>query len=240
MLVRLKTPEAVARAAAAAVVESAFKAIHEHGEFRLVLAGGRTPRAAYALLATELREEIDWRRVIFYFSDERCVGPDDPASNYRMAREALFDPLKLQGGAVHRMAGELAPGAAAADYDAEIKAVIAARKPAFDLTLLGVGGEGHTASLFPGSPALEEATRTVASVTVPADPPDRLTMTPVALGASREILFLVTGQEKAHALATIFGGGDDLPAARVARLGPSRFLVDEPAASELPESPGRN
>ena len=106
---RLKTPEAVARAAAAAIVEAAFKAIHEHGEFRLVLAGGRTPRATYELLATELREEIDWRRVIFYFGDERCVGPDDPASNYRMAREALFEPLKLQRGAVRRMAGELAP-----------------------------------------------------------------------------------------------------------------------------------
>lgn len=235
MLVRLRTPEAVARAAAAAIVESAFKAIHERGEFRLVLAGGHTPRATYELLATELREEIDWRRVIFYFGDERCVGPDDPASNYRMAKEALFDPLKLQGGSVRRMAGELAPDAAAADYDAEIRAVIADRQPAFDLTLLGMGGEGHTASLFPGSAALEETTRTIAHVTVPADPPDRLTMTPVALAASRQILFLVTGKEKAKALAKVFGGGDDLPAARVAQLGPSRFLVDAAAASKLPE-----
>jgi 6-phosphogluconolactonase len=235
MLVKLKTPEAVARAAAAAIVEAAFKAIHEHGEFRLVLAGGRTPRASYELLATELREEIDWRRVLFYFGDERCVGPDDPASNYRMAKEALFDPLKVQGGSVRRMAGELAPDAAAADYDAEIRAVIADRQPAFDLTLLGMGAEGHTASLFPGSPALEETGRTVLHVTAPADPPDRLTMTPVALAASRQILFLVTGEEKAQALARVFGGDDDLPAARVAQLGPSRFLVDSAAASALPE-----
>jgi 6-phosphogluconolactonase len=235
MLVRLRDAESVARAAASAIVESAFKAIHEHGEFRLVLSGGRTPRAAYELLATELREEIDWRRVIFYFGDERCVGPDDPASNYRMAKEALFDPLKLQGGSVRRIAGELAPDAAAADYDAEIKAAIAARQPAFDLTLLGMGAEGHTASLFPGSAALEETTRTVAYVTVPADPPDRLTMTPVALGASRLILFLVTGDEKAEALAEVFGGAEALPAARVAQLSPSRFLVDGPAASRLPE-----
>ena len=192
MLVRLKTPEAVARAAAAAIVEAAFKAIHEHGEFRLVLAGGRTPRATYELLATELREEIDWRRVIVYFSDERCVGPDDPASNYRRAKEALFDPLKLPSGSVRRMAGELAPDAAAADYDAEIRAVIVDRQPAFDLTLLGIGVEGHTASLFPGSAALEETTRTVANVTVPAAPPERLTMTPVALAASRQILFPVS------------------------------------------------
>jgi 6-phosphogluconolactonase len=235
MLVRLKSPEAVARAAAAAIVEAAFKAIHEHGEFRLVLAGGRTPRASYELLANELREEIDWRRVLFYFSDERCVGPDDPASNYRMAKEALFDPLKLQGGSVRRMAGELAPDAAAADYDAEIRAVFADRQPAFDLTLLGMGAEGHTASLFPGSPALEETGRTVLHVTAPTDPPDRLTMTPVALAASRQILFLVTGDEKAQALARVFGGDDDLPAARVAQLGPSRFLVDSAAASALPE-----
>jgi 6-phosphogluconolactonase len=235
MLVRLKTAEAVARAAAAAIVESAFKAIHEHGEFRLVLAGGRTPRATYELLATELREEIDWRRVIFYFGDERCVGPDDAASNYRMAREALFEPLKIQGGAVRRMAGELAPDAAAADYDAEIKAVVAMRQPAFDLTLLGMGADGHTASLFPGSPALEETVRTVAHVTVPIEPPDRLTMTPVALGASRLILFLVTGNEKAEALARVFGGDSALPAARASQLAPSRFLVDGPAASELPE-----
>jgi 6-phosphogluconolactonase len=235
MLVRLKSPEAVARAAAAAIVEAAFKAIHEHGEFRLVLAGGRTPRASYELLANELREEIDWRRVLFYFSDERCVGPNDPASNYRMAKEALFDPLKLQGGSVRRMAGELAPDAAAADYDAEIRAVFADRQPAFDLTLLGMGVEGHTASLFPGSPALEETGRTVLHVTAPTDPLDRLTMTPVALAASRQILFLVTGDEKAQALAQVFGGDDDLPAARVAQLGPSRFLVDSAAASALPE-----
>jgi 6-phosphogluconolactonase len=152
-----------------------------------------------------------------------------------MAKEALFDPLKVQGGSVRRMAGELAPDAAAADYDAEIRAVIADRQPAFDLTLLGMGAEGHTASLFPGSPALEETGRTVLHVLAPTDPPDRLTMTPVALAASRQILFLVTGEEKAQALARVFGGDDDLPAARVAQLGPSRFLVDSAAASALPE-----
>ncbi len=234
MVVRLKTAEAVARAAAAAVVESAFKAIHERGEFRLVLAGGKTPRAAYELLASEMRDEIDWRRVIFYFGDERCVAPTDPASNYRMAKEALFDPLKLQGNAVRRMAGELAPDAAAADYDAEVRGVIADHSPAFDLTLLGMGVEGHTASLFPASPALDESNHAVASVTVPAEPPQRLTMTPVALGSSRQIIFMVTGKEKSKALAKVFSGGEDLPAARVAQLAPSRFLVDAAAAAKLP------
>ena len=234
MVVRLKNAEAVARATAAEVVESAFRAIHERGEFRLVLAGGRTPKAAYELLATELRDEVDWRRVICYFGDERCVDPTDPASNYRMAKEALFDPLKLQGSSVRRMAGELAPEAAAADYDAEVRGVIADRSPAFDLTLLGMGAEGHTASLFPGSSALDEATHAVASVTAPIEPPRRLTMTPVALASSRQIVFMVTGKEKAKALAKVFGGHEELPAARVAQLAPSRFLVDEAAASKLP------
>lgn len=234
MVIRLKSEEAVAANAAAAVVESAFKAIHEHGEFRLVLSGGRTPKAAYQLLAGDLRDEVDWRRVIFYFGDERCVPPADPASNYRMASEVLFEPLKIQGNSVRRMAGELPPPSAAADYDAEVRAVMAERKPAFDLVLLGMGAEGHTASLFPGSPALDETTRTVTSVVVPIEPPQRLTMTPIAFGSARKILFLVTGAEKADALARVFGGGDDLPAARVSRLAASQFLVDEAAASKLP------
>jgi 6-phosphogluconolactonase len=234
MVVRLKSAEAVAANAAAAVVEAAFKAIHEHGEFRLVLSGGRTPRMAYQLLAGDLRDEVDWRRVIFYFGDERCIPPDHPASNYKMAKEALFDPLKVQGNSVRRMAGELPPPSAAADYDAEVRAVMAERKPAFDLVLLGMGAEGHTASLFPESPALDETTRSVVNVVVPIEPPERLSMTPVAFGSARQILFLVTGEEKAEALARVFGGGDDLPAARVSQLAPSQFLVDEAAASKLP------
>jgi 6-phosphogluconolactonase len=234
MVVRLKSAEAVARAAAAAVVEAAFKAIHEHGEVRLVLSGGRTPRAAYQLLAGELRDEVDWRRVVFYFGDERCVPPDHPDSNYRMAKEVLFDPLKIQGNSVRRMAGELPPPSAAADYDTEIRALMAERTPAFDLVLLGMGAEGHTASLFPGSPALDETTRTVVNVVVPIQPPERLTLTPVAFASARQILFLVTGADKAEALAKVFGGGDDLPAARVSQLASSQFLVDEAAASKLP------
>src|SRR5260370_1034098 len=124
--------------------------------------------------------------------------------------------------------------AAAADYDAEVRGVIADRSPAFDLTLLGMGAEGHTASLFPGSTALDESNHAVASVTVPAEPPQRLTMTPVALGSSRQIIFMVTGKEKSKALAKVFGGGEDLPAARVAQLAPSRFLGDAAAAAKLP------
>jgi 6-phosphogluconolactonase len=234
MVVKLRNAKAVARAAASAVVEAAFKAIHEHGSCRLVLAGGNTPRAAYQLLAGDMREEIDWRRVNFYFCDERCVPPDDPKSNYRMARETLFDPLKLPQGLARRIAGELPPENAAAEYDAEIRHLADERAPAFDLVLLGMGAEGHTASLFPGSAALEEQSRMAAAVQVPADPADRVTMTPPALSLARQIIFLVTGKEKAQALADVFGGVSDLPAARVATLAPSRFLADEAAASKLP------
>lgn len=233
MLVKLRDPEAVARAAAATVTECAFKAIHENGSCRLVLAGGNTPRRAYQILAGELRDEVDWRRVNFYFGDERCVPPDDPHSNYRMAKETLFDPLHLGQGSVDRIAGELPPDTGAADYDAQLRRLKEERVPMFDLVLLGMGAEGHTASLFPGSPALQERSRMAAAVTVPVDPPDRITLTPVSLGLSRQIVFLVTGAEKADALAQVFSDGSDLPAAQVAALAPSRFLADEEAARKL-------
>jgi 6-phosphogluconolactonase len=224
----------VAWAAASAVVEAAFRAIHEHGSFRLVLAGGRTPRAAYDLLAGELRAEVDWRRVSLYFGDERCVAPDHEASNYRMAREALIDPLKLPSSAVRRMAGEVPADNAAAEYDFELRRARDDRQPAFDLVLLGMGPEGHTASLFPASPALDEKHRLALHVVVPATPADRLTMTPPALSSTRQILFLVTGADKSEALSQVFTDGSPLPAAVVSRLAPSRFLVDEAAAGKLP------
>lgn len=231
MLVRHRDPEAVARAAASAVVEGAFRAIHEHGNFRLVLAGGRTPRAAYQLLSGEMKDEVDWRRVTLFFGDERCVAPTDEASNYRMVKEALIDPLKLPGSMVRRMAGEVPADNAAAEYDFELRRGMEERQPAFDLVLLGMGPEGHTASLFPGSSALVERHRMAVHVTVPAQPPDRLTMTPPALASTRQILFMVTGADKAAAVAEVFKDDSDLPAAVVSRLAPSRFLVDEEAAS---------
>jgi 6-phosphogluconolactonase len=233
MLVRHRDAEAVARAAAAAVVEAAFRAIHEHGNFRLVLAGGRTPRAAYEMLAGDLRDEVDWRRVTLFFGDERCVPPTDEESNYRMVKETLLGPLKMPNSAVHRMAGEVAADNAAAEYDVEVRRAMDERRPAFDLVLLGMGPEGHTASLFPGDPALEETHRMTLHVTVPKPPPDRLTMTPPALASTRQILFLVTGADKADAVAGVFKDNSDLPAAIVSRLAPSRFLVDEAAASAV-------
>jgi 6-phosphogluconolactonase len=245
MVIRLKDPAAVARAAASEVVEAAFRAIHERGQCRLLLAGGGTPRATYELLAGEMRADVDWRRVLLYFGDERCVPPDDPRSNYRMVRESLLDPLRLSASMVHRIAGELDPEAAAAEYDARLKQLRreagtssgspggSKPVPIFDLTLLGMGPEGHTASLFPGSPALAETGRLAMAVEAPAQPPQRVTLTPPALALSRAIVFLITGQEKAEALAGVFSGAET-PAAVVSGLAPSRFLADEAAASRLP------
>mgnify|MGYP003701405253 CR=1 FL=1 len=230
MLVRHRDSEAVARATASAIVESAFRAIHDHGNFRLVLAGGRTPRAAYQLLADEMREEVDWRRVTLFFGDERCVPPTDKASNYGMVKEALIEPLRLPSSMVRRMAGEVPPDNAAAEYDFELRRAMEERQPAFDLVLLGMGPEGHTASLFPDSPALREHNRMAVHVHVAAQPPERLTMTPPALTSTRQILFLVTGADKAQAVAEVFKDDSELPAAVVSRLAPSRFLVDEAAA----------
>lgn len=234
MVVKLKDAEAVARAGAAAVVDAAFKSIHEHGSCRLVLAGGRTPKLTYELLATEMRDEVDWRRVTFYFGDERCVPPDDARSNYRMAKESLFDPLKIGPETVRRIAGELPPEEGASEYDDEIRQLKAERVPSFELTILGMGAEGHTASLFPGSPILAEHSRMAAAANVVADPPERITMTPGALALSKQIIFMISGAEKAPALAQVFQDGSELPAAQVAALAPTRFLVDEAAASELP------
>lgn len=226
---------ALARALADLFVSLGRMAMADRGAFHVALAGGNTPRAAYELLAQEpWRDDLSWSDVFIYFGDERCVPPDDPESNYRMARETLLDPLDLRGAAVRRIAGELAPETAAADYDAELRRYAGDSRSLFDLVLLGMGAEGHTASLFPGSPALEERSRLAVAVEVPAKPPRRVTMTPAALKDARQVIFLVAGAEKADALAAVFADGAGVPAATVAALAPSRFLADEAAASRVP------
>jgi 6-phosphogluconolactonase len=170
----------------------------------LVLAGGRTPRAFYARLA---REKYDWSAVDIFFSDERCVPPDHPDSNFRMARETLLSRVTAR---VHRMHGETCD---AVRYEDELRLVFGNRLPSFGLVFLGMGADGHTASLFPGDPALEETQRLVAKVARPDH--QRLTLTLPVLSASKLAVFLVSGAEKREALRRVLAG-DDLPAARVA------------------------
>jgi 6-phosphogluconolactonase len=170
----------------------------------LVLAGGRTPRALYARLA---RQKYDWSAVEIFFSDERCVPPDHPDSNFRMARETLLSRVQAR---VHRMHGE---SCEAAGYEEELRLVFGDGLPTFDLVFLGMGADGHTASLFAGDPALEETQRLVTKVARPDH--QRLTLTLPVLSASKLAVFLVSGGEKREALRRVLAG-DDLPAARVA------------------------
>jgi 6-phosphogluconolactonase len=233
MIQRHPDPPAVAAAAADAVAECARRACAERGRFRIALSGGSTPRLLYERLALpELGAGIDWRRWHVFFSDERCVSPERSESNYRTAREALFDRVPLPEANVHRMLGELEPEVAAAAYEGELGS-----EP-LDLVLLGMGEDGHTASLFPGSSALEERERRVVPGRAPVPPFDRVSFTFRTIAEARRVKFLITGGGKADMLGRVLAqrGGEQplLPAARV-RLEASAvdFYVDDAAAARL-------
>jgi 6-phosphogluconolactonase len=166
----------------------------------LSLAGSNTPRRAYALLAAE--PGIDWSQVELWFGDERCVPPDDPDSNYRMALEALISRIDIPDANVHRVRGEDDPAAAAAAYAREIDGVF------LDLALLGLGPDGHTASLFPGSPALAVRDRAAVAVTASKPPPRRITLTFPVFERAQSILILAPGAAKADAIAAVLRGPD--------------------------------
>jgi len=234
----LPTKPAVARAAADRIVDAAASAITARGRFTIALSGGSTPRAMFQLLASDAyRTRIEWARVDVCFGDERCVPPDDPASNYRMAREALLDHVPAR---VHRMRGEDEPAAAAAAYERELRELFG-EAPRFDIVLLGMGDNGHTASLFPGLRAVEERERWVVAEYVAEVSMWRLTLTPVVLNAAAEVLFLVAGADKADMLHRVLEGARDpvaLPAQVVApRDGRLAWLVDAGAAAKLVRRP---
>lgn len=205
----------------------------------IALTGGSSPRPAYER-AAELG--ADWSGATLWFGDERCVPPEDDRSNYGMAKAALIDRLPSgdAGPTVHRMRGEAGPNAAADDYERELRAALGEAMPRLDLVLLGLGSDGHVASLFPGSPALGERERVVVGVEEAGLEPfvPRVTLTLPAIDAAREIVFLVTGVGKAEAVARAFEGERDpaVPASLVAPLdGTVTVLLDELAARELRE-----
>jgi 6-phosphogluconolactonase len=241
-LERAADPAALARAAAEELARLAAEAVAARGAFSLALAGGSTPRALYQLLADPagpFRARIPWPSVHAFFGDERAVPPDHPESNYRMARAALLDRVPL--GSVHRMAGELGAPEAAARYQVELRAHFGEVSfPAFDLVLLGLGTDGHTASLFPGSPALGERSRW--AVAAPGPPPstERITLTIPVLEAARAVAFLVAGADKAGPLRRLVrprAGEEPIPAARIRFRGSVRVLADAAAASGLGAGP---
>jgi 6-phosphogluconolactonase len=199
----------------------------------IALTGGSTPKAAYQR-AAEL--ELDWSRCELWFGDERCVEPDHEHSNFKMAWDALISQIEPR--AVHRMQGELDPDDGALSYERELKGVFGDVVPALDLILLGVGPDGHCASLFPGNPELGIRDRWVAGVEQPGMAPfvPRITLTLPALNAGKRVVFLVSGAEKAEAVARAFGSDrqtPEVPASLVDPQGEFVLLCDAPAAAHL-------
>lgn len=232
-------PDAAALAAAAAdhTVAVLQDALQQRERAHLVLAGGSTPRAMNALLtAKPRRDAVDWTRIVFWFGDERCVPPTDPDSNYRMNRETLLDPLGIAPEQVHRMHGEGDPEPAAADYEAVLSRDLGDR-PHLDLILLGMGPDGHTASLFPGTVAGISHTDLCVAHYVPKLDRWRMTLTPSAINGARHVAITAGGREKADALKAVLNGPyepDVYPAQVVRpRNGELTWFVDEAAASKL-------
>ncbi len=230
----------LSRRAADFFVEAANAAMADHGRFTVALSGGTTPKSAYALLASEFRDRLPWANVDCFWSDERCVPPDHPESNFRMAEEALLSRVDIPSTNVHRMKGEDPnPPHAAEEYDQDLRAAFDSRDntlPEFDLMMLGMGGDGHTASLFPGTKALQETHAFAAANYVEKFRGYRLTLTLPVLNAARRVLFLVSGSDKAAALAKVLGANhrDPLPASLVQpKHGSSLWLVDTDAAALL-------
>lgn len=227
--------EALAELAAAEIGRTAARAAKARGLAAVALAGGQTPRRTYQRLAEpEAHEGVPWEKVLFFFGDERCVPPEHPDSNHRMVREALLARLPIPAANVFRMAGEAEdPERAAAAYEAELRQELGPA-PRLDLVLLGVGGDGHVASLFPGSPALEERRRLVVATAGGPPQPQRLTLTPAALDAARAVLFLVIGAEKAELVAEVLAGRrPELPVSRIRPQGEIHWLIDREAAGRL-------
>jgi 6-phosphogluconolactonase len=233
----------LADAAARHIVELAQAAIDARGAFSIALSGGSTPRELHRRLASApLVSQLDWSRVHVFFGDERCVPPDHPDSNYRMADETLLTHVTVPQAHVHRMRGELPPEEAAALYEQALRAFFAGEPPRLDLILLGMGDNGHTASLFPGLQAVHEQTRWVVAEYVAEVGMWRITLTPVVLNLAREVLFLVAGSGKAAMLRQVLEGPfapDERPA-QIVRPSPGEvtWLVDAPAAADLSPAPG--
>ncbi len=237
----LPAGEQLMQAAADMVAQLAKQAIIKRGRFSLVLSGGSTPRALYQLLATSpYHDEIEWANVHVFWGDERCVPPDDAESNYRTARESLLDQVAIPPTNIHRICGELSPEDAAKDYAQTLMSFFGAGIPQFDLVLLGMGDDGHTASLFPHTAALDETQEWVVANHVPQKDVWRITLTLPVINAARQVMFLVAGAPKAKRLREVLYGPRqplDLPAQSVQPTnGNLLWLVDAAAASALPHT----
>lgn len=235
--------ERLMTAAADLFIIVATEAIAEQGMAQIALTGGSTPRAFYQLLATpEYAARVDWAHVAIWFGDERCVPADHPESNFRMAHEALLAHVPIPAEQIHRMPGELPPDEAATRYEADLRTgfnLAPGELPRFDLIWLGMGNDGHTASLFPGTAALEVTDRLCVANHIPQLQTDRLTLTFPVLNAAARVAFLVAGEEKAPMVARVLEdrrapGEPLLPVQRVRPTsGQLLWLLDIDAAGQL-------
>jgi 6-phosphogluconolactonase len=231
-----ETPEELAEAAASDFATRAEEAINARGRFAVVLAGGSTPEATYEALTRDYADRLDWSKVHVFFGDERTVQPDHEDSNYRMVRETLLSHIRV--GSVHRMRCELTPAEAAADYEEQLREFFGPSEvPSFDLILLGLGEDGHTASLFPETSALDVTDWCVVVNPVLKLETSRLTLTIPVINAARAVTFLVAGEDKAEALKEVLEGDAD-PRAYPAKFirpegGDLTWMVDRAAASAL-------
>ena len=242
-LQRVSDPKALHRAAAAEFVRAAAEAVRDQGRFTVALSGGSTPKGAYELLAGDpvLRAQVPWDKTQFFWGDERHVPPDHTDSNYRMAREAMLSKVDVDSRQVWRMAGERPEaGVAASDYERTLREcfrLAAGELPRFDLILLGMGPDGHTASLFPGTKALQESGRLAVANWVGKLYTDRITLTAPVLNNAALVMFLVQGEDKAPALKGVLEGPfepDQLPSQLIRPShGRLLWLVDQTAGSML-------
>jgi len=229
--------EELSAAAAREFAARAEEAIEELGRFAVVLAGGSTPETMYGILARDYMDRIDWSKVYVFFGDERSVPPHHEDSNLKMASEVLLDHVPV--GNVHRIRGELPPEEAAEAYEEELRTFFQTEDvPRFDLILLGLGADGHTASLFPWTPALEVQDRWVVANPVPRLNTTRITLTVPVIDAALAVYFLVEGKDKAEAVREVLEGDAD-PGAYPAKLiqppGGPEWMLDRSAASLLSE-----
>jgi 6-phosphogluconolactonase len=238
---KLTTPQELFSAAAEEVVRAAEESVAARGRFTIALSGGSTPKGLFNLLATNARSVLPWDRMFFFWGDERHVPPTDPDSNYRMAEEAMLSKIPVAAGNVFRVPAENPDaGAAAEAYEQTLRKFFQlepGQLPRFDLILLGMGPDGHTASLFPGTAALQEKSRLVVANWVDKLKTSRLTLTLRVLNAARCVAFLVSGTDKAEALKAVLEGdapGEQYPSKLVRPTdGKLIWLVDRAAASGL-------
>jgi 6-phosphogluconolactonase len=238
--------ESLSRAVAELFVEKCAEAIAARGRFGVALAGGSTPRRAYEILASEgFRDRVDWSKVHVFWGDERFVSPNDPHSNQQMARDSLLDKVPIPKDQIHPMVRELGDlTAAAEEYSVVLENFCHGQQPTLDLAMLGVGPDGHTASLFPGSILSTDTQQIAVPVRSSMQIRDRISLTVPVLARSRTVVFIVVGIEKSHTLARLFleeEGQLRLPAAVVA--GQARnpiWFVDHAAASQLPPEVATN